>query len=165
MPFIGRGAGNWHRCCEQREHQQQRRHATGRPRWARAECLVRHICGECGRVARDSAVVCRRGQRSAAACVWRRRGRVRAVRSGASFARSARRARASTRVDYQHLAAYSTRRGQPQCDSWVGKHAYPLPAPEKGQRRAFAPFHAQLGPLQVTMARFYGVPGSGYGLF
>eukprot|EP01043_Picozoa_sp_COSAG02_P029325 COSAG02_NODE_1820_length_10770_cov_89.157905_2_plen_101_part_00 len=25
---------------------------------------------------------------------------------------------------------------------------------------AFAPFHAQLGPFQVTMARFYGVPGS-----
>ena len=30
---------------------------------------------------------------------------------------------------------------------------------EKGQRRgAFAPFHAQLGPLQVTIAaRFYGI--------
>ena len=40
------------------------------------------------------------------------------------------------------------------------------PLPEKGcVKAAFAPFHAQLGPLQVTMARFYGVPGSGYGLF
>ena len=34
---------------------------------------------------------------------------------------------------------------------------------------AFAPFRAKLGPLQVTMARFYGVrvldTGIGYGLF
>jgi hypothetical protein len=32
------------------------------------------------------------------------------------------------------------------------------PLPEKGcVKAAFAPFHAQLGPLQVTMARFYGI--------
>ena len=32
-----------------------------------------------------------------------------------------------------------------------------IPPVKRGKGAAFAPFHAQLGPLQVTMARFYGI--------
>ncbi len=49
-----------------------------------------------------------------------------------------------------------------QCPGWSMITPRGIPAMSTDGERgkggaAFAPFHAQLGPLQVTMARFYGV--------